>query len=185
MVCINLLECVFRLRGCAPESSLSITLHPLRRYASSGSPARLLPIAIPVSAGVSRKRVHLFRRRSYFQKAFTGPKTTTSRERLPNLCLPLKPNAIQSPGSGATRVTGRRRQSLTNHHHHFLIVFPEPYGPCTPSRQLPAARQPHKTTWRRPVPHRRQHASRATGIHSQAVMTSLLPLRSTTTPRTC
>jgi len=182
MVGFNLFEDCLRLRRYAPESSFYITLSLFRPYAELGSLARLRPTAIPVSAGVSRKSVHLFRRRSYFPKAFTGPKKTTSRERLPNLSLRREPYAIQPPGSDKTRITGRHRPSLTNHHPHLLIDLPEPYEPCTPCRLSSATRQRQKVAWRRPVSRRRQHAPRATGAHSQAAMAPFLPLRRTTTP---
>lgn len=136
MVSLTLFECCLRLLRHAPESSLNITLPPLRPYREPGSLAQSLPEAIPVSAGVSRKRVHLFRWRSYFHKAFTGAKKTTSRERLPNPSLPRWTMAAQATGSRVSRITRFHRQSLTIHRPHFLMLSPEPRRPCTSHHQV-------------------------------------------------
>lgn len=148
-------ECCPRLLRHTPESAFNITLPPLRPYCEPGSLARSLPDENPVSAGVSRKRVHLFRRRSYFPKVFTGAKKTTSRERLPNLSLPRWALAAQASGSRVNRITGFHRQSLTIHRPHFLMLSPEPHRPYTSHHQV------------RPASLRMPHASRqrVTGAH--------------------
>lgn len=181
MVFFTLFECCLRLLRYAPESSFDITLPPLRPYSETGSLARSLPDEISVSAGVSRKRVHLFRWRSYFQKAFTGAKKTTSRERLPNPSLRRRTFTTQPPGLGVSRITGLHRQSLTNHRSYFLIFPP---GPCASGGPETAARHQQMIARRRPASLRRQHASRdhLTGTHSQAVMASVRPSRPYATP---
>ena len=67
-------------------------------YRESGTLAPSAYVALRVSAGVSRKSVHLFRWRSYFHKAFTRTKITPSRERLPN---PFERQADCRTGSAA------------------------------------------------------------------------------------
>jgi len=137
IVSLILFESCLRLLRHTPESSFNITLPPLCPYCEPGFLARSLPDKIIVSAGDSRKRVHLFRRRSYFQKAFTGAKKTTSRERLPNPYLRPRTFTAQPPGPGVSRVTGLRKPSLTNHRLHFLRFAPGPHasgGPETATR---------------------------------------------------
>ena len=158
MVFFKLLACCLRLLCHAPESTVAITLPPLRPYCEPGSLARSQPDAIPVSAGVSRKSVHLFRRRSYFQKAFTGTKKTTSRERLPNPSLRRRTRTT-TPGSGVMSILGFQRQSLTNHRPHFLMRSPEPHRPCAPGRPEYATRHHAAITRGQPTALRRQHAS--------------------------
>jgi len=160
MVSFILFECCLRLLLHTPESSFNITLLPLRPYREPGSLARSLPDENPVSAGVSRKRVHLFRWRSYFQKAFTGAKKTTSRERLP-IPSPRRRNfTTQPPGPGVSRTTGLHRQSLTNHRPHFHYFLLD--------RTRPAGRKPPR--------------NHVTGANSQTVMTPLWPSRRYATP---
>lgn len=184
MVFFNLFACCLRLLPHAPESSFAITLSPLCPYCDPGSLALSRPEAIPVSAGVSRKIVHLFRWRSYFQKAFTGTKKTTSRERLPNPSLRRRIFTIQTPGSGMRRVTGRHRQSLTNHGPHFLILPPEPYGTCALGRPESAACHHRMIARRQPAFLRLWHTTRDrdTGDQSPSVMAPVLPLRCYATP---
>lgn len=181
MVFFILFECCLRLLRHTPESSFNITLPPLRPYREPGALARSLPDENPVSAGVSRKRVHLFRWRSYFQKAFTGAKKTTSRERLPNPSLRRRTFTTQPPGPDVSRTTGLHRLSLPNHRPRLLIFSSGPYasgGPETATRHQPMIAR------RWPASLRRQHTSRdhVTGAHSQAVMAPAWPSRRTATP---
>lgn len=132
-----------RRRDPASESTRNIILFRPLPYRGPIVHARSLPAAIRVSAGVSRKRVHLFRWGSYFHKAFTGTKKTTSRERLPNPSSPCRNILFRF----RARVRTSRRTDidtirtvdmppfiLINRRHHFLIWSPEPFGPCPPSR---------------------------------------------------
>ena len=132
-----------RRRDPASESTRNIILFRPLPYRGPEVHARSLPAAIPVSAGVSRKRVHLFRWGSYFHKAFTGSKKTTSRERLPNPSSPCRNFPFRSrAGAETSRTTGIAAIHtvdippfvLINRRHHFLRWSPEPFGPCPPSR---------------------------------------------------
>ena len=127
----------------APESTRNIILSRPLPYREPEFHARSLPAAISVSAGVSRKRVHLFRWGSYFHKAFTGMKKTTSRERLPNPSSPCRNVPFRSQARAKTsrttdidsiRTVDISPLVLINRRHHFLIWSPEPFGPCPPSR---------------------------------------------------
>ena len=84
---LPLSECCPRPHRHAPESTTITLLPSILPYCESGIFARSASVAHRISAGVSRKSVHLFRWGSYFHKAFTGTKTTPSRERLPNLLV--------------------------------------------------------------------------------------------------
>ncbi len=132
-----------RRRDPASESTRNIILSRPLPYREPEIHARSLPAAIPVSAGVSRKRVHLFRWRSYFHKAFTGTKKTTSRERLPNPSSQCRNFPFRSRARAKTscttdidtiRTVDMPPFVLINRRHHFLIWSPEPFGPCPPSR---------------------------------------------------
>jgi len=146
----------------APESTRNIILSRPLPYRAPEVHARSLPAAISVSAGVSRKRVHLFRWGSYFHKAFTGTKKTTSRERLPNPSSPCRNVPFRSRARTKTsrttdidtiRTVDIPPPVLINRRHHFLIWSPEPFGPCPPSR--PEAFPRHYTGidrgWRAPL----------------------------------
>jgi len=150
MVSRTLFECCPSLLRHTPESAFNITLPPLRPYREPESRARSRPDENPVSAGVSRKRVHLFRRRSYFHKVFTGAKKTTSRERLTNPSLPRGAMAAQASGSRENTITEFHRQPLTIQRPHFLMRPPEPQRPYTSPHQLrPASlRMPHASRQR-------------------------------------
>jgi len=132
-----------RRRDPASESTRNIILFCPLPYRGPEVRARSLPAAISVSAGVSRKRVHLFRWGSYFHKAFTGTKKTTSRERLPNPSSPCRNVPFRSRARTKTsrttdidtiRTVDIPPLVLINRRHHFLIWSPEPFGPCPPSR---------------------------------------------------
>lgn len=129
-----------RRRHPAPESTHNIILFRPLPYREPEVHARSLPAAIPVSAGVSRKRVHLFRWGSYFHKAFTGTKKTTARERLPNpsaqrRSLPfrtrVRAKTSHTTGSDIIHTVDIPPRVLINRRHHFLL---RPFGPCPPSR---------------------------------------------------
>jgi len=133
-----------RRRDPASESTRNIILFCPLPYRGLEVRARSLPAAIRVSAGVSRKRVHLFRWGSYFHKAFTGTKKTTSRERLPNPSSPCRNVPFRSRARTKTsrttdidtiRTVDIPPLVLINRRHHFLIWSPEPFGPCPPPGQ--------------------------------------------------
>ena len=90
-------ECCPRPHRHAPESTKIALLPSVLPYPKSGTLTRPVYLAVRVSAGVSRKSVHLFRWRSYFHKAFTGTKITPSRERLPNLFIQRGGIAMPAP----------------------------------------------------------------------------------------
>ena len=139
-----------RRRDPASESTPNIILFRPLPYRGPEVHARSLPAAIRVSAGVSRKRVHLFRWGSYFHKAFTGTKKTTSRERLPNPSSPCRNLPFRSRARAGTsrrtdidtiRTVDIPPLVLINRRHHFLIWSPEPFGPCPPARPEASPRQ--------------------------------------------
>lgn len=133
----------------APESTRNIILSRPLPYRAPEVHARSLPAAISVSAGVSRKRVHLFRWGSYFHKAFTGTKKTTSRERLPNPSSQCRNVPFRSRARAKTscttdidtiRTVDMPPFVLINRRYLFLRWSPEPFGPCPPSRPKPVPR---------------------------------------------
>ena len=133
-------ECCPRPRRHAPEST-NITLLPfVLPYRESGTLARSVYYAPRVSAGVSRKSVHLFRWGSYFHKAFTGTKTTTSRERLPN---PL----LQRRGLHTCSLVAAPCLSKSSDR-----PAPEPLYACHPHPLLPISRTERvHPAWGKPI----------------------------------
>jgi hypothetical protein len=183
-----------RRRDPASESTPNIILFRPLPYRGPEVHARSLPAAIRVSAGVSRKRVHLFRWGSYFHKAFTGTKKTTSRERLPNPCSPCR----NLPFRSRTRAGTSRRTDidtirtvdipplvLINRRHHFLIWSPEPFGPCPPGHKHSPViiRESIGDGGRFSARHARL-AGHIIETNPHAVMTAALPLLRGATSRT-
>jgi hypothetical protein len=174
------------------KAHLFITLPCTPPYCEPGCPVRSRSDTIPVSAGVSRKRVHLFRWGSYFHKAFTGAKKTTSRERLPNPSLQRRNFAFQPWASaktprpnktGTTRTVDIPQDFLTNQRHHFLIRLPKPFGPCPPCRPKPTPRHYSGIARGWTVPLRTPIAPYDTKIDAYphiVVTTVLLPLNGAT-----
>jgi hypothetical protein len=152
-------ECCPRPHRHAPESTKIALLPPVLPYPKSGTLTRPVYLAVRVSAGVSRKSVHLFRWRSYFHKAFTGTKITPSRERLPNLFiqrggLPCRRHGNRVPPSSAS---GRRASASALHSPPKSLIMPfrhRPAGQRPPYRPndnpaacaLPSTAQCRKTT---------------------------------------